>query len=119
MPESDPARQCEVAAALRVVKRLVDGAVCEMPDGGSVQQQISFGCSDPFELVVEQFAEQVMEAIPIAFVVEGNHEQVDPVELVEEFVRPVLSEHRVAELGVEPSEQGDSDEERANLVGLL
>ena len=119
MPERYPAGEREVAAALRVVQRLVDGAVFEVPDRCSVQQRVPFGGADPFELVVEEFTEQVVKPIPPALVVERHDEQVDPVQPIEEFVRTVLSKHGITELGVEPPEQGDSHEERTNLVGLL
>ena len=56
------------------------------------------------ELDAQELSEELMEAVPLAAVVERHHEEIRAGELVKPFRASFLLEHRVAEGAAHPSQ---------------
>src|SRR5262249_3950735 len=64
------------------------------------------------ELDAHELGKEVVEAVPLASVVEGHEEQVRARERVEEPARALLLEHRVAQWAGQPLEDRATKHER-------
>src|SRR5262249_38702242 len=81
----------------RVLDRRVDRSAGAMPCTCPAMQGRRDARLTVLELVAEERREKMMEAIPLASIVERHQEQVHTREVGEQLVRALLFEHRVAQ----------------------
>ena len=72
----------------------------------------------PGQLQAQQLGEQVVVAVPVAVVVEGDQEQVGLLQLGQQLGRPLGLQHRVAQRPRQPLQDRGADHEAAQRLGL-
>src|SRR5438034_442634 len=91
-----------------MVDRLLGGAVGAMP---RVRPSVERGCElrlAPLEFHAQKLREEVMEAVPLAAVVEGDQEQVGPRESVEHPGCVLALQYGAAKRAAQPIEDRGS-----------
>ena len=100
----------------RVMDGLIDEAVVGEPRGGPIMEIAQSGRGRlRLQLAPSDCAEQVVEAIPPTMCVERHQELVGALEVVQYPGRIVYLQGEVAQRRREPFEQGDADDEVAEL----
>jgi hypothetical protein len=111
-------QHCELVMAHRggVLQCLFDEAVGVEPVGRQPVELLHDLGSCARELDPQELAEQMVVAVPLAPAVEGDEEEVRPLEVGEHSLRVRRAEHRVAGPCREPVEDGRSQQEVPLLV---
>ncbi len=117
MLERDPSGLFEIAARVRVRERLLGVSVLFAPVCCPLQvdgEQLGMAT---LELGSEEFAEEVVVAVPLAAIVERDDERVRARKGPERIGGVVGAEHRVAEGRRHPVEDRCAEQERLRLSG--
>jgi hypothetical protein len=113
-----PRRPRVVARGRGVPDRLIDQPVMLTPGGGP---PVEFGDKVGLGLHqsgTEEIAEQMMEAVPAALLVQGNQEQVGPLEVLQHVLAIGAFGDRAAQWTTQPLQDGGSEQELPDPVGL-
>ena len=109
----------EVARGGAMVDRLVHGAGLQIPAGRAAMQLRQLARRAQGQLVLEELAEEVVVAIPLAAAVQGHQEEVRPLELGQGAPRVGRARHRVAQGPREPPQDRGAQQEQPALRGLV
>ena len=99
----------------RVVERLLDQPVLVAPRGRPLADPAGGGRVDRGELQLEQLAEEMVVAVPLAVRVERDEEAVAALQLPQPLGGVGAAEHRVAERCAEASEHRGLEQEAAGV----
>jgi hypothetical protein len=111
-------RPCPVAGRQDMPNRVVDQAVPFVPGCGSAMQLRFLSSLDPVQPGAEEIAEQVMEAVPAALLVQGDQEQVGALECLEHVLAVGIAGDRVTKRAGETLEDRRPEQERPHPVRL-
>ena len=101
----------------RVADGLDGKVVVGVPARRARMQVLSLAPRPRREATAQQLEEQAMAAIPMAPAVQGDHEAVAPIEILEDLTAPVLVEQGVDEFATELVRHRGAHQELAEVVG--
>ena len=118
--QSDPSRPPEITTLVGTTERLFGvGPLLLVPLRGASEVDSCEPGISPVELGAEQLAEQVVVAVPTAFVVERYDKRVRVLELAEHLPRPGSREYRIAQRRRHPAKNRRREQEDSMLLRLL
>ena len=117
MAGDEVGRLVDVARADRVADGVVDRALGQVPGGRPPVQLGHVVRRREGQLVLQQLAEEVVVAVPLAAVVERHEEEVGALQLGQHARRAGRAGHRVAQGTREPAQHRGPQQELAPLGG--